>query len=510
MERRWTLVNNTKQKLVSLIYRRCSDSDNDNSISTASQKDEVISSKKSLSHKLDTSEYKDEGVTGRTDKRPGFQKLLERINAGGVEAIFVFDQARLFRNTQLFVDFMENVLKPRGIRLISINENFCEGYFDNLADRESSIQQAVRDEHMALSVSAKVKSIYSTKFKHGVWPGRAKLGYSFKKEAFIFDGYKIGKHIPSKPQFDYLKDGIRVFLSGNLTIKELSSRLYKKGLKTRNGQRYAHSTIHRVLTDPFYYGSMNWNGVTTIGIHEPMITKEEFDKVQRILSTNRHGAIRIRKHNFLLRGLLYCSICGDRMTAEPHDFKNGKRVCYYHCQKKKECSSKYIEINVLEEKVEEKLKSIRVSDEFLSVFDKVVSGFFGSFRTSYKNEMCDIRNKLIQQTALFNKAQGKMLEGVMTDDRYKRFIDDTERNEIYLRTELAKLKLKKKEKNKVILLLGQYAKSVQLAYSNASNDNKRILLSQLFSKIKACFGEEPVFVLSKGARALIKAGYLKL
>src|SRR5690606_3310482 len=103
------------------------------------------------------------------------------------------------------------------------------------------------------------------------------------------------------------------YATGNYSLSKLEKELYEKGLRTRitekevdgkkikkGGKKVGMSKIHQLLQNPFFYGKMRWKGGVLPAKHEPITTKDTFDKVQTILrrkTKNPHLA----KHNPLFK-----------------------------------------------------------------------------------------------------------------------------------------------------------------------------------------------------------------
>ena len=142
-------------------------------------------------------------------------------------------------------------------------------------------------------------------------------------------------------------------------------------MRNSNNKPIARSTIYRILIDPFYYGEFEYpkgSGNWYIGKHKPMITKEEYDKIQILLG--RKGKPRPKKHQFAFTGLMKCGECGASITAE-HKTKKQKNgnihfYTYYHCTKRinKNCTQKCIRREDLEKQIKNTLETITIPPEF--------------------------------------------------------------------------------------------------------------------------------------------------
>lgn len=112
---------------------------------------------------------------------------------------------------------------------------------------------------------------------------------------------------------------------GNYSLKDTMHLVNKEGLRTRRGNKLHKSTVQKMLKDPIYCGDFRWAGRVYKGTHTSIVTKELFNRVQKVFSN--HNRPKQRKHEFSFTGLLTCKRCGCAITAE---VKKNKYV-YYHC-----------------------------------------------------------------------------------------------------------------------------------------------------------------------------------
>jgi predicted metal-binding protein len=143
------------------------------------------------------------------------------------------------------------------------------------------------------------------------------------------------------------------------------------GLRSKNGKKLSESLIYWMFKNPFYYGMFEYpkgTGLWHQGNHTPMITVEEFDRVQVLLG--KKGKPRPKTHIFDFTGMMYCGECGAMITAETktkHQ-KNGNThiYVYYHCTKKKnpDCSQGSIEIKELNKQIIEAIDEVEIPPEF--------------------------------------------------------------------------------------------------------------------------------------------------
>jgi hypothetical protein len=107
-----------------------------------------------------------------------------------------------------------------------------------------------------------------------------------------------------------------------------------KGLRGMYGLEMSVSRYQDLLSNPFYYGVFIVKGEMHEGIHEPLVTKDLFDKVQEVM-TRRSKPTPIRLKSYVYRGLFHCAECGCVITMETQKGHN-----YLRCTKrvKKDCS----------------------------------------------------------------------------------------------------------------------------------------------------------------------------
>ncbi len=143
---------------------------------------------------------------------------------------------------------------------------------------------------------------------------------------------------------------------------------YRSPVHGRNGGTpLARSTIYRMLGNPFYHGLIVMGGDVYPGKHEPIVTKEEFDQVQRIL--RRDGRAHNTRHDFALTGCIRCGTCNAIVTASEHRNRFGSLYHYYHCSKRPRsvrCDEPHVRADALESQALDFLERIFVPDDYLA------------------------------------------------------------------------------------------------------------------------------------------------
>ena len=159
------------------------------------------------------------------------------------------------------------------------------------------------------------------KARSGVYPGFAPVGY---RNA---DG-PSGKRgiIPDPDTAPVIAELFQQFATGQYSLKALVGEFNAGGVKLRGRKLYS-SVVHQILRKRLYTGDFDWDGETYAGTHEPLVTRECWQRVQELLNARAENKIRKVKHDFAYTGLVHCGHCGCVFVGE---LKKGKYV-YYHC-----------------------------------------------------------------------------------------------------------------------------------------------------------------------------------
>ena len=118
--------------------------------------------------------------------------------------------------------------------------------------------------------------------------------------------------------------------------------------------------LHQILRKRLYMGDFDWDGTTYRGTHEPLVTRECWERVQELLDARAENKTRKLKHDFACTGLIHCGHCGCLLVGE---LKKGKYV-YYHCTGNRgKCSERYARQEIVAREFGSLLKEIVISPE---------------------------------------------------------------------------------------------------------------------------------------------------
>jgi len=419
--------------------------------------------------------YRDEGKSATTLNRPALQDLLAKCQQDkSIDAVVVQETDRLARNTKDHLT-IRAILKKAGVKLISVAQPMLDDSPEgNMIDTIlASVNQFQSDIN-----GRKTRKSLQEKFNKGWWPGWAPLGYLNKKSR---NDQKIVVKDPEK--WHLVKKVFKMYLTGNYSVVEIVEKLHKKGLRSKTGVKVPYSIMTNILRNPFYAGVMRWNGQERIGKHKPMIIPEEHKQILTIMDVHNYHACRRRKHNFLLRGFVFCGICGQRYTADRH--RAGKISDYYHCSTrsiKHSNKNQNVETVNLEKQVEEQFKNIQFSKEFINLTIEKVKKFYQEKKAENERQRRILLNKKMKTERKREVAEEKLIAGILVDEDFVRMRNRFRGELNLIQDEIDKLESKHDVDTDTAREALILARNVYKAYKKAPYEIKRLYLSFFWDK----------------------------
>ena len=355
-----------KEKLTFFLYARKSSESEDRQVQSI---EDQVNRLKELGDNLGIS-IKEVLTEAKSAKkpycRPVFTEMLERIEKGEANGILCWQINRLSRNP-IDSGRLSWMLQQGALKCIqSIDRQYLPD--DNVL--LFSVESGMANQFIIDLRKNSMRGMEG-KAERGWRPSSAPLGY-------LND--KVEHTVVEDPErFNLVRKMWDLMLTGNYTprkIREIANREW--GFRTpkrkrSGGGELADSVIYKMFTNIFYTGTMfEWSGkLYTNGNHKPMITLEEFDRVQVIMG--RKGKPRAKSHDFAYTGIMRCKECGSMYTAsEKTKFikKTGlmQTYVYYHCTRKKKgtkCTQRSpMTLKELEEQVDMKLERHTILPQF--------------------------------------------------------------------------------------------------------------------------------------------------
>ncbi|MBP6949147.1 MAG: recombinase family protein, partial [Candidatus Pacebacteria bacterium] len=264
-----------------------------------------------------------------------FQEIVEDIKDSKEPILLVVDTVdrlqRGFRESVLLDDF----LKGGKLQIHFFRENLTINKDSNSSEFMRWDMAVMFARNYVLQLSDNVKRKQKHMLANGELIGRPPIGY----ESVYDENLKRTDVVLDLKTSHLIKRMFELYATGNYSTRTVRTEITKDGLKSKVGKPLALSMVDRILNNTFYYGMMVSVGKSYPHKYQPLITKELFDKCQRIRKGWNKKPFAYASKPFILRGLVRCDKCGCSMSP---DLKKEKYV-YYSCTnaKKDLCSTKY-------------------------------------------------------------------------------------------------------------------------------------------------------------------------
>lgn len=266
-------------------------------------------------------EYIDRAISGRSDDRPDFQRMISDSKSGGFQYVLVYKLDRFARNRYDSAIYKVQ-LKKCGVKVISCMENIGD-------NPESIILEAVLEasaEYYSIDLAQKVKRGMIESAKKGkLLSGHIPIGYKC-----------IDQHLYPDPEVaPHITWAFQAYAKGS-PKKEIVEELNRRGLRSHKGGLLTASSLQTVFRNEKYLGILDQHGYRFENAHEALIDKETFEKVQKMAEQHKHRPAQSKaKIPYLLTGKLYCGYCGEPMRGVSGTGHSGGSWYYYSCRGRK-------------------------------------------------------------------------------------------------------------------------------------------------------------------------------
>ena len=504
------------------LYCRLSRDDNMDSESNSIQNQRKILQKAAKDKGYtDTVFFVDDGITGTTMKRPGFQKMLTAIEAWYISAVFVKDLSRLGRNYIEVGKLTEEFFPLHDIRLVAVSD----GVDSDEGEDDFTPFKNIMNEYYAKDISKKRRIVNKMKGNAGVPLSPPPYGYIKN---------------PDDPRFwvvepeaaEVVRRIYRMALEG-YGLAETAAQLAADGVvnptyywrsrgTSRGGSKstveptkWGHTTVKKILTLQEYCGDVinfksysksykmkkrienpEENRAIFLNVHEAIIDRQTWEKVQALQKGTRRKKPTVTQEPSVFSGLLKCPECGGNLNF--HFNQNNHDIKFFSCQNHnsgyRKCSkTHYIRLDFLEQVVLYEVKRLACfASEYENDFIKAMIG-----RSAKMAENATLRKQreLDALTArdreldmLFERLYEDNVAGKIDDARFakmsKRY--EQEQGENAKKIKALRLELKKDESKRMDI--DDFLETVR-RYTDAATITKR-MVAELIDHIEVYHAEK--------------------
>ena len=504
------------------LYCRLSRDDNMDSESNSIQNQRKILQKAAKDKGYtDTIFFVDDGITGTTMKRPGFQKMLTAIEAGYISAVFVKDLSRLGRNYIEVGKLTEEFFPLHDIRLVAVSD----GVDSNEGEDDFTPFKNIMNEYYAKDISKKRRIVNKMKGNAGVPLSPPPYGYIKN---------------PDDPRFwvvepeaaEVVRRIYRMALEG-YGLAETAAQLAADGVvnptyywrsrgTSRGGSKstveptkWGHTTVKKILTLQEYCGDVinfksysksykmkkrienpEENRAIFLNVHEAIIDRQTWEKVQALQKGTRRKKPTVTQEPSVFSGLLKCPECGGNLNF--HFNQNNHDIKFFSCQNHnsgyRKCSkTHYIRLDFLEQVVLYEVKRLACfASEYENDFIKAMIGRSAkvaentALRKQRELDALTARDRELDM--LFERLYEDNVAGKIDDARFakmsKRY--EQEQGENAKKIKALRLELKKDESKRMDI--DDFLETVR-RYTDATTITKR-MVAELIDHIEVYHAEK--------------------
>ena len=504
------------------LYCRLSRDDNmDNESNSIQNQKKILQKAAKDKGYSDTIFFVDDGITGTTMKRPGFQKMITAIEAGYISAVFVKDLSRLGRNYIEVGKLTEEFFPLHDVRLVAVSD----GVDSDEGEDDFTPFKNIMNEYYAKDISKKRRIVNKMKGNAGIPLSPPPYGYIKN---------------PDDPRFwvvdpeaaDVVRRIYRMALEG-YGLAETAAALGADGIvnptyywrskgTSRGGSKstleptkWGHTTIKKILTTQEYCGDVinfksysksykmkkrienpEENRAIFLNVHEAIIDRPTWEKVQALKAGTRRKRPTVTQEPSVFSGVMKCPECGGNLNF--HFNQNNHDIKFFSCQNHnsgyRKCSkTHYIRLDFLEQVVLYEVKRLACfASEYENDFIKAMIGRSAkvaentALRKQRELDALTARDRELDM--LFERLYEDNVAGKIDDARFakmsKRY--EQEQGENAKKIKALRLELKKDESKRMDI--DDFLETVR-RYTDATTITKR-MVAELIDHIEVYHAEK--------------------
>jgi len=439
--------------------------------------------------------YADKGISGTSDNRPEFQRMIATATKGDVDAVIVHKLDRFARN-RYDSAFYKNILRKNNVKLISVLENLQDS-------PESVILESViegMNEYYSLNLSREVrKGLQENALECKVTGGPPALGYSVDRAT--------QKYVINEYEAEAVRMIFRMYLDG-YSYTEIIDALNAKGYRTRRGVTFAKNSLYAILRNERYTGvyiyvkdsTKNSKGkYVRHGEYEPeaviripggipaIISEQEFQLVQAKMKERQHKAAKFSaKQEYLLSGKIYCGECGSpyagnsRKPRPDHPLYISYK-CTRRNQRDTKCNNPEINRDKLERLVLERLSEVLFNPDVIPRLVEQYNEYIAEKTGSVRERMLVLQTELRDVERKITNTVNLMIE--TGSAAFKDKLNELEQSKEKLLFELTEAEAALKQENFSEEQICKLFHIAEQQLKNGTLANRRLVIDQYINKI---------------------------
>jgi site-specific DNA recombinase len=311
-------------------------------------------------------EFVDRGASAKTTNRPELQCMLDYIAENQVDYVIVHKVDRLARNRADDVE-INQALDKAGVRLVSTTESIDQTPSGMLLH---GIMSSIAEFYSRNLANEVVKGM-TQKVRSGGTVSKAPLGYRNIRTTDS-EGREMRTVAIDEERAPLVRQAFKLYATGDWTLETLAEHLADRGLTTLATPRVSSvpmtgAKLNKLLLNPYYKGSVTFQGALYPGSHEPLIDEHTWQAVQDSLAAHVTGE-RTRDHPHFLKGSVYCGTCESRLLVQISKSRSGDVYPYFMCSgrhsKRNDCRQKAVLIDEVETRIEAHYAHIALDPNF--------------------------------------------------------------------------------------------------------------------------------------------------
>lgn len=299
--------------------------------------------------------------------RPEMIRLLQDVEAGLYTSVLCVDIDRLGRSSAKDSGIIMETLKDAGCIIITPEKTYN---LENDVDEMTVELKTFFARQELKSIAKRLRRGMTESMKQGAHVGDIPYGY---RRAYIG---KTPTLEPIEPQAGVVKMIYDWYTNDNIGSCQIENKLRAMGYSGPNGGRFSRTTVRAILKNPVYKGQIVWNRkhvvkkrkpgdawrvkendeskwVVAKGLHKPLVSEEQWDEVQRIMSYRQIKTRYTGEIKNPLHGLIYCANCGLAITRQYNKKYNEDRML---CTTKG--CNRSVKLTELEDAIKQQLKRL--------------------------------------------------------------------------------------------------------------------------------------------------------